>query len=183
MIEWNRRELLARATMATALWPAPAETKRDVSYAGEYPDMLVRYLAEKTNALAAKWDEERTRIRTAADVEARNRFVREKVREMMHGLPERTPLDPVVTRVLERDGYRIENVRFQSRANFWVTGNLYVPAGKGPFPAVISPCGHSAEARIYRPYQFLYQVWFSVASWCWHTIPSAKVSAGSSGIR
>lgn len=157
MTEWNRREFLARVTMAPALWPALARAQGDASYAGEYPDMLVRYLAAKTNALASKWDVERARIRTAADVEVRNRFVREKAHEMMHGLPERTPLDPVVTRVLERDGYRIENVMFQSRPNFRVTGNLYVPAGKGPFPAVISPCGHSAEARIYRPYQFLYQ--------------------------
>jgi cephalosporin-C deacetylase-like acetyl esterase len=156
-IEWNRRELLKHATIAPALWPPPAAAQRDISYAGEYPDMLVSYLAGKTNALAAKWDEARARIRTAEDVETRNRFVREKARQMMHGLPERTPLDPMVTRVLERDDYRIENVRFQSRPNFWVTGNLYVPVGKGPFPAVISPCGHSAEARIYRPYQFMYQ--------------------------
>jgi cephalosporin-C deacetylase-like acetyl esterase len=156
MTDWNRRQFLARATLAPALWPAVAGAQPDRSYSNEYPDMLVRYLAAKTNALAAKWDEERARIRTAADVAERNRFVREKAREMMHGLPERTPLEPVVTRVLERDGYRIENVMFQSRPNFWVTGNLYMPAGKGPFPALISPCGHAAEARIYRPYQFLY---------------------------
>ncbi|PYV33480.1 MAG: hypothetical protein DMG22_09890 [Acidobacteria bacterium] len=57
----------------------------------------------------------------------------------------------------KRDGYRIENVRFQSRPNFWVTGNLYVPAtGVGPFPGIISPCGHYSEARIYPAYQFLY---------------------------
>jgi cephalosporin-C deacetylase-like acetyl esterase len=156
MAEWNRRQFLTQATMASALRPALA-MGREGSYAAEYPDMLVRYLANKTNALAAKWDAERERIRSGADVEARNHFVREKVREMMHGLPERTALEPVVTRVLKRDGYRIENLRFQSRPNFWVTGNLYVPAGSGPFPAVISPCGHSAEARIYRPYQFMYQ--------------------------
>jgi hypothetical protein len=59
---------------------------------------------------------------------------------MIHGLPERTPLNPVIVRVLEREGYRIESLMFESRPNFWVTGSLYMPAGKGPFPGIISPC-------------------------------------------
>src|SRR5207247_10478526 len=62
--------------------------------------------------------------------------------EMIHGLPERTPLNPVIVRVLEREGYRIESLMFESRPNFWVTASLYVPAGSGPFPGIISPCGH-----------------------------------------
>ena len=83
--------------------------------------------------------------------------MREKIIAMLGGLPERNPLNPIVGRVLERDGYRIENVMFQSRPNFWVTGNLYVPtSGAGPFPGIISPCGHYAKARLYPAYQFLY---------------------------
>jgi cephalosporin-C deacetylase-like acetyl esterase len=42
------------------------------------------------------------------------------------------------------------------RPDFWVTASLYVPAGKGPFPAVISPCGHAAAGRLYAPYQCMY---------------------------
>jgi dienelactone hydrolase len=33
-----------------------------------------------------------------------------------------------VTRILEGDGYRIENLVFESRPGLWVTANLYVPA-------------------------------------------------------
>ena len=119
--------------------------------------MLLAHLSGKMNALAAHWDQERAAIRTAAALEARNRFVREKVRAMIHGLPERGALNPVVVRSLERPGYRIENVMFQSRPNFWVTGNLYVPTNAaGPFPAVISPCGHYDLARMNPEYQFAY---------------------------
>jgi hypothetical protein len=50
-------------------------------------DMLVAWLASRLNALSGKWDQERDRIRTPAQLEERNRFVREKVREMIHGLP------------------------------------------------------------------------------------------------
>ncbi|PYV44429.1 MAG: hypothetical protein DMG06_06535, partial [Acidobacteria bacterium] len=121
------------------------------------PDSLLTYLAQKTNALAAEWNRKRDQIHTPAELEKRNGFVRSKCIEMIHGLPERTPLHPVIVRVHERDGYRIENIMFQSRPNFWVTASLYVPtSGKEPFPGIISPCGHAAEARLYPPYQFMY---------------------------
>jgi cephalosporin-C deacetylase-like acetyl esterase len=119
--------------------------------------MLLSYLAKKTNASATEWDQVRNKIQTAAGVEERNRWVRERIIEMLGGFPEKNPLNPVEVRVLERDGYRVENVMFQSRPNFWVAANLYVPTSSaGPFPAVISPCGHSPEARMYPEYQFLY---------------------------
>jgi hypothetical protein len=127
------------------------------SYGAELPDMLLFYLSKKMNSLAAKWDRERDKIRTRADLEARNRFVREKAIEMIHGLPERNPLNSITVRMLERDGYRVECVMFQSRPDFWVTASLYVPtSGTGPFPGIISPCGHSSTARMYPAYQFMY---------------------------
>jgi len=142
-------------------WPAFLRPRSsppiDHSYSEDLPDMLVSYLVKNTNDWAEKWDQVRNEIRTGADIEKRNRFVRGKMREMLGGFPERTPLGPVVTKVLERSGYRIENVMFQSRPNFWVTANLYVPAsGAGPFPGIISPCGHYALARMAGPYQLLY---------------------------
>jgi hypothetical protein len=37
---------------------------------------------------------------------------------MIHGLPERTPLNPMVVRVNQREGYRIESAMFKSRPNY-----------------------------------------------------------------
>jgi cephalosporin-C deacetylase-like acetyl esterase len=119
--------------------------------------MLLTHVASRLNASAASWDQQRERIRTAGDVEVRNRYVREKFKEMIHGYPERTPLSPQTVAVHNRDGYRVENVMFQSLPNFWVTGNLYVPTeGKAPFPGVISPCGHYPLARMEPQYQCVY---------------------------
>ena len=127
------------------------------SYSQELPDMLLSYLAKKTNTLSAAWDEARGKIKTPADLEARNRFVREKAVAMLGGLPEKVPLNAVVAKVLEREGYRVENVMFQSRPNFWVPGNLYVPTHvEGPYPGIISPCGHYSLARMERTYQLSY---------------------------
>jgi len=147
---------MAAIPFVPSLCAAAAKAPQMRGYGEEMPDMLLAYLEKKTNALAAEWDRKRAQIRTAAALEERNRFVRARSTEMIHGLPERTPLNPVVVRVLEREGYRIECLMFESRPDFRVTASLYVPAGKGPFPGIISPCGHAAAARLYPPYQYMY---------------------------
>jgi cephalosporin-C deacetylase-like acetyl esterase len=155
----SRRNFLARTgtlSFGLSFPPRQAFPAATPSYAEQFPDMLLSYLARQLNALAERWDQERGNITTSAELEARNRFVREKFRQMIHGLPERNPLDPVVVAVQQRSGYRIESVMFQSRPDFWVTGNLYLPAGPGPFPAIISPCGHYPLARMEPEYQCAY---------------------------
>ena len=42
-------------------------------------------------------------------------------------LPEKTPLEATVTGTLQRDGYVIEKLHYQSRPGLYVTGNLYRP--------------------------------------------------------
>ncbi|MGH9469102.1 MAG: acetylxylan esterase [Terriglobia bacterium] len=160
----NRRQF-ATQTGSILLAPALLQLRADAQpqanstrpYSDEMPDMLVAYMEGKLNRLAASWDAKRARITTAAEVEARNAFVRAKFLEMLHPFPARNPLNARTVKVLKQDGYRIENVMFQSRPDFWVTGNLYIPeSGSGPFPAIISPCGHYPLARMLPQYQSVY---------------------------
>ena len=59
-------------------------------------------------------------------------------------MPVKTPLNARVTRVIDREGYRIENVVFESMPRLYVTGNLYVPKNlKGRAPGVVYVSGHS----------------------------------------
>jgi len=63
-------------------------------------------------------------------------------------LPEKTPLHSTVTGVLDRDGYRVEKLHFQSRPGLYVTANLYLPAQvTGKIPAVLYVCGHAGRGR------------------------------------
>ena len=122
------------------------------------PDMLVAYFTEKVNAMAARGDQERAKIQTAAQMTARNRYVREKSIEMIHGLPERNPAESC-GRENDSSGTatKLKTSCFESQPDFWVTGNLYIPAGgSGPYPGIISPCGHSSTARGYPEYQCVY---------------------------
>jgi dienelactone hydrolase len=65
-------------------------------------------------------------------------------------LPPKTPLNPVVHGKIERDGYTIEKVYFESHPGHFVTGNLYRPAKiDGKAPGVLCPHGHWANGRFY----------------------------------
>jgi dienelactone hydrolase len=63
-------------------------------------------------------------------------------------LPERTPLNAVVTGTLQKPGYVVEKLHFQSRPGLYVTANLYRPAdAKGRLPAILNLCGHGDQKR------------------------------------
>lgn len=64
-------------------------------------------------------------------------------------MPERTPLNPVIHGRIERDGFTVEKVYFESHPGFYVTGMLFRPLGKqGPFPAVLAPHGHGGRLQM-----------------------------------
>ena len=64
-------------------------------------------------------------------------------------MPTKTPLNAVIHGKVERDGYTVEKVYFESAPGFFVTGNLYRPKGKtGKAPAVLFAHGHWKDARL-----------------------------------
>ncbi len=64
--------------------------------------------------------------------------------------PTRTPLNAVIHGKVEREGYTVEKVYFESMPGFFHTGNLYRPAGApGKHPGVIVTHGHWKDARFW----------------------------------
>jgi dienelactone hydrolase len=63
-------------------------------------------------------------------------------------MPERPPLNPIITGTLQRDGYAVDKLWFESRPHLVVTANLYrptnIPAG-AKLPAVLYVCGHGSR--------------------------------------
>jgi cephalosporin-C deacetylase-like acetyl esterase len=90
-----------------------------------------------------------TRIQTRADAERRRAMVRQKIIDLIGGLPESR--GPVVVKpfgTISGDGFRIEKLAFESLPGFWVTANVYAPtSGAGPFPAILLTPGHEAAGK------------------------------------
>ncbi|HEV3027204.1 MAG TPA: metalloendopeptidase, partial [Planctomycetota bacterium] len=92
-------------------------------------------------------------LRTEDDLRKRQDGLRAKFIEALGGFPEKTPLNARVVGTVKGDGFRVEKVIYESRPAHHVTGNLYVPEGKGPFPGVLVPCGHSDKGKAEEAYQ------------------------------
>ncbi|MBE6358181.1 MAG: hypothetical protein E7057_02910 [Lentisphaerae bacterium] len=58
------------------------------------------------------------------------------------------PVDIKVYGKLERDGYTVTKLTYQSRPGVHVPALLYVPEGEGPFPGVVHMHGHFATGKL-----------------------------------
>ncbi len=91
-------------------------------------------------------------ITSAAQWRERSRAVREQVLVSagLWPMPAKTPLKAKIFGKIERDGYSVEKVYFESCPGFFVGGNLYRPTGRGagPFPGILNPHGHWQKGRL-----------------------------------
>src|SRR2546425_5656926 len=96
-------------------------------------------------------------IRNEKNLFQLQRELRRKLLEMIGELPERkTALNPLVTGTIQMAGFHIEKLIFESLPGVYVPALLYVPDDtRGPHPAVLVPCGHSADGKVH--YQALCQ--------------------------
>jgi len=79
--------------------------------------------------------------------------IRKKFADLLGNFPPKSPLNATVTGTLQRDGYRIEKIIYESFKSHHVTANLYIPEGKGKFPAALLLCGHENESKATESYQ------------------------------
>ncbi|QDV26310.1 alpha/beta hydrolase family protein [Aureliella helgolandensis] len=118
-----------------------------------FPRVMQEFLVQQVRAAHQRSLDAQAALKTHADAEAYVSSVRERIAESFGPQPERTPLNARVTGVLDRDGYTIEKVIFESRPNFPVTANLYLPKSSSPVPGVVGTCGHSVNGKAAEAYQ------------------------------
>ncbi len=121
-----------------------------------FPQMVQNDYQRRVRELMRERDKRLAGLKTRDDAERYVQSVRRAVRKAFGPFPARTPLNALVTRSQTYDGYRIENVCFESRPGFMVTGNLYLPDHAQPqraSPAVVGLCGHSVDGKMSAVYQ------------------------------
>jgi hypothetical protein len=83
------------------------------------------------------------------DLEAyRSKLKNEIVRETGVIYDHKLPLNIKETGTVNMKGYAIKKITFQTRPGVYTTANLFIPDGKGPFPAVIYMLGHWPKGKI-----------------------------------
>lgn len=117
-------------------------------------NMLPAYLQSHADALLSQRRQAVAAIASAEDLKSRQQHIREVTWKDLGGQPARTPLNAHTVGVLDRDGYRIEKVIFESRPHFYVTANLYLPKrGNAPYPAILYPLGHEDGGKSHSAWQ------------------------------
>ena len=128
--------------------PAPELAPRGPKPLNRYPRMLQEWAVEQVRQAEARGDAARERLASRADAEAYVASVRQRIAESLGPLPARTPLNAKVVGSVAGQGFTIEKIIFESRPDFWVTGNLYLPAERaGKMPAVLGLCGHWEDSK------------------------------------
>lgn len=140
------------ALIAQEKQPAPTP----LAPLNRFPRTVQEWYVAQVRAAEKVGDAFRAAVRSKADAEAYVRDTRARVAKCFGPFPEKTPLNAKVTGKLDRDTYTIEKVTFESRPQFFVTANLYVPhaAKKGKkLPGVVGSCGHSHDGKAAEAYQ------------------------------
>ena len=151
----TRREVLSLAALQ-ALRPAPSHAQ------AEFPGVRYREywrcLPDFLSSVAAQSYELRNaeirKLTDAKSIARRQQWVRETFWTLVGGRPERTPLHVRQQGSFEREGYRVEKLLYDSRIDFHVAANLYVPLKfQPPFPGVLFQMGHTRNGKAGEDYQ------------------------------
>lgn len=119
-------------------------------------DMLLDLLTKEAITLYDNRNRNIAAVKTEADWRNRQNEVKDKLSEIIGPFPEKTPLNPRVTGVIKKDGYRIEKIIFESFPGFYVSGCLYVPEKiRGKAPAILNVIGHNQESFRNELYQVI----------------------------
>jgi len=86
-------------------------------------------------------------LHSLPDWQQRQKWIRKTIMDIVGPFPEKTPLHAKIVRIIDKDGYKIEHIVYESQPGFYVTSSLFIPAGiKGKAPTVIYCSGHSNES-------------------------------------
>ncbi len=106
----------------------------------------IRYLDERSAEIA--------KLNTQEDWQQRQQKVREILQDIVGPFPKKTPLNARVVGTVQKEGFRVEKIIFESQPKFYVTACLFLPDRlSGKTPAVIYCIGHSIEGFRLPTYQ------------------------------
>jgi dienelactone hydrolase/pimeloyl-ACP methyl ester carboxylesterase len=119
-------------------------------------DMMKQYLLRQVDEAAQRWEADFEARTTPEQIAACQKQLSERLWQVLGGPPFRTPLNARTTGKVQRDGYVVEKVIFESQPGFHVTALLFLPDAarlKPPYPGVVVPVGHTGNGKAWDEYQ------------------------------
>jgi cephalosporin-C deacetylase-like acetyl esterase len=143
------RKLICLLAAAVGLCSALYLTAQTVQNNNEARMQLFSYIDGILRSHIQKRQERLAQVLTREAAERRKNETREKILQLIGGLPEHTGSVAVKEfGEVSADGFRVDKIAYESLPGFWVTADLYRPAsGDGPFPAIVLAPGHGAGGK------------------------------------
>ena len=117
---------------------------------------LYNHLIDESRLLLEKRNYEINQINSLPQWQQRQKAVKELLQEIAGPFSEKTPLNAKITRVIDKDSFRVEHIVFESQPGLYVTSSLFIPSfqgKKGKAPAIIYCSGHTDNAYRAKGYQ------------------------------
>lgn len=123
-------------------------------YYSDAPNALYKHICEKAFDHLEERKNTIARLDTETDWKDRQAAVRKQLAARVGPFPEKQPLNPQITEVIQKDGYRVEKLYYESMPQFYVTAALFIPDDlKGKAPAILFCSGHTPLAFRSEAYQ------------------------------
>ncbi len=161
-IAWKIFAVLACMFLLSAT-PVQAKKPADSDVAGifaphvvEPTKMVNRYLLGQIDQAYENWKTAYENRKTVEQVVDYQKKTKQYFIDAIGGFPERTALNARVVGRVEKPGYRVEKVIFESQPNHFVTAAVFLPDEKkfkAPYPGILVVCGHSSTGKGYEGYQ------------------------------
>src|SRR5262249_49783812 len=129
---------------------------------GEKPAVSQPDVHQQILELAAEQEKRRrarfAAVKSADDLAALQKNLREKFLALLDGLPTATGAPPAKTSGrIEADDYTVDKLVYESLPGYFVSALLYLPKKReGAVPGILSPCGHSDVGKANGTYQTLH---------------------------
>jgi cephalosporin-C deacetylase-like acetyl esterase len=108
------------------------------------PNSLYQFLTGQAYNMLDSRDKKISQIRTKDEMLQRQAELRQNIWNILGPFPEKTPLNAKITGTVKKNGYKIENLIYESLPGFYVTASLFIPDNlKTPAPAILFCSGHS----------------------------------------
>ena len=120
------------------------------------PNSLYHYIADQACDLLAQRSGKIAGLNSLSGWQQRQKWIGETLLDIVGPFPEKTPLNAKVTRIIDKESYRVEHIVYESQPGFFVTSSLFIPKGlkkNSKSPSVIYCSGHSDNGYRSEVYQ------------------------------